>query len=129
MDGQVVVPSTAKESKGIQPVVTLQANGGERAEVKPGQAVIFNATIEVPPQAGKVVAAEWDFEGKGTFPVKAKLKSTEKLGERLTLKTTHSFSKPGTYFVTLKGVSQRQGDTTDSFTRIQNLDRVRVVVK
>ena len=103
----------------------MQANGGDRAEVKPGEPVTFKATIEVPPHAGKVIAAEWDFEGNGTFPVKEKLK----LEERVTLTATHTFSRSGTYFVTLKGVSQRQGDTTDSFTRIQNLDRVRVVVK
>jgi hypothetical protein len=129
VDGQVVVPPTARERKGIQPVVTLQVNSGDRAEVKPGQPVTFNATIEVPAHAGKVVAAAWDFEGDGTFPVKEKLKSIDKLGELVTLKTTHTFSKPGTYFVTLKGVSQRRGNTADPFTRIQNLDRVRVVVK
>ncbi|MDQ6815058.1 MAG: hypothetical protein M3040_15085 [Bacteroidota bacterium] len=127
--GQVVVPPTARERKGIQPVVTLKANGGKRAEVKPGQPVSFNATIEVPRQAGKVIAAEWDFEGSGTFPVKGKLKLSDKSGERVTLTAIHTFSKPGTYFVTLKGVSQRQGNAGDPFTRIQNLDRVRVVVK
>ncbi|MEO5683197.1 MAG: hypothetical protein ABIQ88_11190 [Chitinophagaceae bacterium] len=129
VDGQVIVPPTAKERKGIQPVIKLQANGAERAEVKPGQPVTFNAIIEVPPHAGKVVAAEWDFEGNGTFPIKEKLKPTDKWGERLTLKTAHRFFKSGTYFVTLKGVSQRQGDTADPFTRIQNLARVRVVVQ
>ena len=30
-DGQVIVPATAAERKGIQPVVTLKANGGERS--------------------------------------------------------------------------------------------------
>jgi len=129
VDGQVVVPPTARERKGIQPVVTLRVNGGQRAEVKPGQPVTFNATIDVPPHAGKVIAAEWDFEGNGTFGEKEKFNPSQEPGEQVTLKVTHAFSKPGTYFVTLKGVSQRQGDTTDNFTRIQNLDRVRVVVK
>jgi hypothetical protein len=129
VDGQVVVPASANERKGIQPVVTLLANDGERAEVKPGQPITFKATIEVPPHAGKVIAAEWDFEGNGTFPVKDKLKSAQKSREQITLKATHVFSKAGTYFVTLKGVSQRQGDSTDPFTRIQNLARVRVVVE
>lgn len=54
---------------------------------------------------------------------------TNKTGSRVTLKTIYTFSKPGTYFVTLKGVSQRQGDATDPFTRIQNLARVRMVVE
>ena len=33
VDGQVVVPATAVERKGVQPVVTLNANGGARADV------------------------------------------------------------------------------------------------
>lgn len=80
------------------------------------------------PHAGKVIVAV-GILGNGTFPVKEKLKLGDKLGERVTLTATHTFSRPGTYFVTLKGVSQRQGDTINIFTRIQNLARVRVVVK
>lgn len=129
VDGQVVVPASAGERKGIQPVVTLQANGTDRAEVKPGEPVAFNGTIEVPPHAGKVIAAAWDFEGNGTFPVKGTLTPTNKTGSRVTLKSTYTFPRPGTYFVTLKGVSQRQGNVTNLFTRIQNLARVRVVVE
>ena len=68
VDGQVIVPATATERKGIQPVVDVKANGGERAEVKVGEPVTFTAEIEVPPDTGKIVIAEWDFEGIGTFP-------------------------------------------------------------
>ena len=39
------------------------------------------------------------------------------------------FEKPGTYFVALRAISQRQGDKTTPYARIQNMDRVRVVVK
>ena len=53
----------------------------------------------------------------------------DKMGGRATLKTTYTFTKPGTYFPTLRVAPQRQGDTTTLFTRIQNLDRVRVVVQ
>ena len=52
-----------------------------------------------------------------------------KTGARATLKMTYTFIKPGTYFLTLRVASKRQGDTIILFTRIQNLDRVRVVVK
>jgi hypothetical protein len=144
VDGQVVIPPTANERQGIQPVVTLKANGGKRVDVKPGQPVNFTAEVEVPKGMGKVVAAAWHFEGEpddvskrngwifdqsGTFPVKGTFVSTDKTGSRVTLKTSYTFSKPGTYFPTLRVASQRQGDTTTLFTRIQNLDRVRVVVK
>ena len=140
-DGQVIVPPTAAERKGIQPVVVAKANGGKRADVKVGQTVTFTAEIEVPANMGKVVAAVWNFEGltddvkegnrqgwdfetSNVFPVKA----TFKTGSHVTVKTTYTFTKPGTYFPTLRVASQRQGNAKTAFTRIQNLDRVRVVV-
>ena len=56
-DGQVIIPSTAADRKGIQPAVTLKANGGEKADVKAGEPVTFTAEIEVPPNTGKIVAS------------------------------------------------------------------------
>lgn len=128
MDGQVVVPPTAAERKGIQPVVTLQANGGERAEVAVGESVAFSAVIEVPPGTGTVVGAAWDFEGKGNFPVVERFDETSAVHSRLTLKIVHAFSTPGTYFPTLRATAQRQGDFKTPFACINNLDQVRVVV-
>src|SRR5205085_8507988 len=69
LDGQVQVPPGAAERRGIQPVVIVSANGVARAEAGVGQPVTFSAVIEVPPHTGRVVAAEWDFEGAGNFPV------------------------------------------------------------
>jgi hypothetical protein len=128
-DGQVIVPVTAAERKGVQPVVTVKANGGERAEVKIGQPVIFRATVELPPHTGKIVAAEWDFEGAGTFPAVGKFTPVDKAGSHATLKVTYTFSAPGTYFTTLRVTSQREGDAKTPYARIQNLDRVRVIVR
>jgi hypothetical protein len=144
VEGQVVVPATAEERKGIQPVVTVKANGGKRADVKVGQAVTFTAVVEVPKGMGKVVAAAWNFDGlpedidkasgwnfetSKVFPVKGKLTPVDKAGSRVMVKTTYTFTKPGTYFPTLRVASQRKGDVKTPFTRIQNLDRVRVVVQ
>jgi len=67
VDGQVEVPPTAAERKGIQPVVSLKANGGARADVKAGKTVRFSAIVKMPPNAGKVLSAEWDFDGSGKF--------------------------------------------------------------
>lgn len=128
-DGQVIVPATAALRKGIQPVVTLMANGGKRTEVKAGQPVNFTAIVEVPTDTGKVVAAAWDFDGAGTFPVAGKFTPADKTGSRVTLNATYTFTKPGTYFPTLRIASQREGNANSVFARIQNLDRVRVVVK
>ena len=128
-DGQVIIPATAAERGGIQPVVTLKANGEERADVQRGEPVTFTAVIEVPPNTGQVVAAEWDFEGSGTFPVAGQLVPDDETGSRVTLETTHTFSGPGTYFPVLRAISQREGDATTPYARIQNLGRVRVVVE
>ena len=82
--------------------------------------------IEVPPNAGKVIAAEWDFDGGGNYPVTVRLDSPQAL---VHLSATHAFSKPGTYFAVLRATSQRQGDVKTPYGRIQNIARVRVVVK
>ncbi len=128
VDGQVHVPPTASERKGIQPVVELKANGGVRADVAVGEAVEFTAVIEVPPGAGTIVSAEWDFEGAGDYPLAEKLDDTNSSFSCLALKTTYAFSKPGTYFPALRAGSQRQGNFKTEHTRVQNLGRVRVVV-
>ncbi|MET0586919.1 MAG: hypothetical protein ABWZ75_00220 [Novosphingobium sp.] len=125
-DGLVRIPATAKERLGVQPVVTVTADGGAIAKVKPGQAVNLAGTIEVPPGTGYVVKAEWDFDGKGAYPEQATIE-----GKRSTtaVKTTHSFARPGTYFPALRVYSQRDGDKETPFARIRNLGRVRVVVE
>ncbi len=123
------MPPTAAERKGIQPVVTVKANGGARAEVAVGETVEFTAVIEVPPGTGTVVAAKWDFEGAGDYPVAEQFDDSNSSFSRVTLKTTYAFSKPGTYFPALRATSQRQGDFKTRFARIQNLGRVRVVVQ
>ena len=47
---------------------------------------------------------------------------------RLSSVARHAFAEPGTYFPALRATSQRQGDATTAFARVQNLGRVRVVV-
>jgi hypothetical protein len=126
IDTQVKVPANANERKGIQPVVELRANGGARTEVAVNQPVTFTATIEVPPNAGKVVAAEWDFEGLGSFAAAEQLGQPQAL---VRLSATHSFAKPGTYFAVLRATSHRHGDMQTPYARIQNIARVRVVVR
>jgi hypothetical protein len=125
-DGQVVVPATAAQRAGIQPVVTLTVNGGKRADVTVGQPVTFTAVVEAPARTGSIVGAEWDFEGTGDFPVVGQITTP---APRVTVTATYAFVKPGTYFPVLRAASQRQGDTATAYARVRNLDRVRVVVK
>jgi hypothetical protein len=131
---QIVLPKTAAKRGGIQPVVVLTANGGVTAHVGVDQPVTFKATVEVPPGTGKVVNAEWDFNGTGSFE-SASCAQCNGTREISTLSTTHTYSQPGTYFASLRGTSQRNGDTNtnldqdSSFAFIHNLGRVRVVVR
>jgi hypothetical protein len=128
-DGQVIVPPTAAARRGVQPVVNLTINGNKRINTTAGKIVRFTAVVEVPTQTGKIVAAEWDFEGKGTFSTKVgNIVFDEKTG-RTTLKISHKFTKQGTFFPTVRVAAQREGDAKTPFARIQNLDRVRVVVE
>lgn len=125
--GQIVPAEEASERHGIQPVLQLRANGGERAEVSTGEAVELVAYVNVPEGTGTLVRAEWDFEEGGSFPMSV---PTDELGEAsVTLTTTHRYSEPGTYFVTLKVASQRDGEVNTPFTQIRNLARVRVIVE
>ena len=127
VDSQVEVPDSAAQRGGIQPVVHVSANGRERAEVAVGTPVTFSAIVDVPPNAGKVVAAQWDFEGAGNYPVTAQLTDTN--STRVTLTATYSFSRPGTYFPVLRATSQREGDPKTPYALVHNLGRARVVVR
>jgi hypothetical protein len=127
--GQVIVPDTASERKGIQPVVTLTVNGSKRADIKAGDTVEFSAVIEVPPNAGKVVKAEWDFDGGGDYPFTETFAGIDLSQTKVTLETTYTFSKSGTYFPVLRASSHREGSTATRYALVQNLDRVRIVVR
>jgi hypothetical protein len=125
----VIVPQTAAERKGIQPVVHVTVNGGERAEVEVNDTVEFVGIIEVPSGTGSLVAADWDFEGAGDYPFREKFDFSNNSFSRMTVKATHTFTEPGIYFPALRVASQRQGDFKTRFARIQNLGRARVVVR
>ncbi len=125
VDTQVRLPAGAVARGGIQPVVELTVAGGDRAAVSVGEPVTFTATIEVPPGAGEVVAAEWDFEGVGSFPDPARVDRPQFL---IRLSATHAYGAPGTYFPVLRATSQREGDVRTPYGRVQNIARVRVVV-
>jgi hypothetical protein len=127
IDGQVVVPESANDRKGIQPTLSVMANDTSVTHVKVGEEVDFCVAIQVPASTGKIVSVEWDFEGEGNFPLKEELKTP--LKEELKIQRTYQFLKPGTYFPTVRVASQRDGNTGSPFARIQNLDRVRVVVE
>lgn len=81
---------------------------------------------QLPPNAGKIVSVEWDLDGSGKFATKENKVALNKNG---VFKLSHSNTKPGIYFPTVRIASERNGDANTPFARIQNLDRVRVIIK
>jgi hypothetical protein len=127
VDGQVLVPPTAAARKGIQPVVTLTVDGHSSAMVAAGEAVQFCGIAEVPPGAGTIVSAEWDFDGSGEYAFTEA--GIEGDYNQITVTTAHTYAQSGTYFPVLRITSQREGDPHTPHTRILNLGRTRVTVR
>ncbi|HSA48720.1 MAG TPA: Tat pathway signal sequence domain protein [Yinghuangia sp.] len=123
-DGQVRVPDRAADRLGVQPVVTLTADGADRAEVAAGQSVRLKAVAETPPGAGQIVSVAWDFDGTGSFS------DTTDPGPAVavTVERDHVFTEPGTHFVTVRVASQPDGDPATPYARMDNLARARIVV-
>jgi hypothetical protein len=127
VDGQIHVPADAAKRGGIQPLVSVTTAGELRAEVAVGEQVKFTAVIDAPPGAGSITDAEWDFEGAGDFPMRANLEDTKR--SHVEAEATYAFSKPGTYFPALKATLHRKGDAKAQHARVQNIGRMRVVVR
>ncbi|MEZ3471172.1 MAG: PKD domain-containing protein [Schaedlerella sp.] len=125
--GQMSVPETAVQRKGIQPVVTLLANGSACAHVKCGEQVAFLAEAEVPDGAGSLTHAEWSFEGDPSYPDEGELELTDN-GQRAVIRAEHTYDEPGTYFAVIRVSSERNGEAGAFFTQVRNLERVRVIV-
>ena len=124
VDTQVRVSANAAERGGIQPVVALTANGEVRADVAAGEPVVLEGVIDVPLGAGTVVDAEWCVDGSGDYTTAPPFAPAE----RVRVSATHAFERPGTYFPVLRATSQREGDPSTPYGRIQNIARARVVV-
>lgn len=125
VDGQIVVPPTAAERLGVQPVVTLTADGSDRADVAVGEPMVVVACAETPPGDGEIVQVEWDLDADGSY----ELSDVGAFGRSAKLARTVQFAEPGTYFVTVRVSAERDGYATDIFARLLNLARVRVVVE
>ncbi len=90
-----------------------------------GDPVRFMVKVQAPQDSGDIIDVEWDFEGTGDYV------STDLHRNRRTVvqRETHVYSTPGTYFPGVRGTSHRDGDAETPWALIQNLDRVRVVVR
>ncbi|KAL4915422.1 hypothetical protein BDW62DRAFT_203730 [Aspergillus aurantiobrunneus] len=123
-NGQVVLPTSASERGGIQPLVTLTVDNGNKTTVAPCETVSFSLQAEVPPGTGEIISIEWDWEGTRDF-ANGTLSETS---QRVDIQTEHKYDTPGTYMPAVRVASHREGDIETPFARALNLGRVRVVV-
>jgi len=124
VDGQVIVPKRASQRRGIQQAVNLTVRGGNRITVRVGQNVNFSGRAQVPPGTGKIVSAGWDFTGTGNYTTTP----IRRPKSALRLDGSYRYTEPGTYYVALRVASSRSG-VAEPFAQVENLDRVRVVVR
>ncbi len=146
-DGQIHPEADIEKRGGIQAMPTLLANGEKCAHVRPGECVRFTVDVEVPAGAGEVTEILFAHQEKDLVPMETETSGVAQLalgdkmwdgplsfekgvrGEIHTARaeTVASYDKPGTYFATVRIASQRSG-SSDPFTQVLNLDRVRIIV-
>ncbi|PZV87265.1 hypothetical protein CLV31_101137 [Algoriphagus aquaeductus] len=129
--GQVKVPEHANERAGIQATVHATVNGTDHTTIKKGESLSFHAKVEIPKNTGKLVYAAWDFDGSGEFKNLIDLGNAviSNNGSQVEFDLDYVFDNSGVYFASLKIATQREGDSSTPFARIQNIDRVKVSVK
>lgn len=127
--GQVIIPESAIDRKGLQPVVNLSSDGLTRVELAIGATAHFRAEIELPAGSGELEEVVWNFDGNDAFRLSGSFSDTWYLEDgtgRASAETEHVYSRPGTYYAIVRVSSNRTKG--DIFTRVQNLAKVRVVV-
>ena len=124
-NGQVVPPDSAAARHGLQPVMSLTANGASRAKVAVNQPVALASSVEMPPRAGQIVQYGWTVDGKAD-----PMTMLDKPRPQVDVNRTVSFDKPGTYVVRLTVNGQRDGLVAPANqTLLNNFREVRVVVE
>lgn len=124
-DNQIVLPASASERGGIQPVVQVDIDGAARADVAARQPFAVSLHAEMPPGAGYLTTLAWDLDGSGAFAAVEQLDGT---ATNVTREISHHFDMPGTYFVTARVTGHRDGDVTSPWRQLPNVAAVRVVV-
>ncbi len=125
-DGKVTLPETAAGRGGIQPVIQLSANGGQRADVKAGETVTLAVNACVPVGTGTLIGLHWDLDGSGEFGTH--MGGIDGSSAEVSQVLEHIYTSPGTYFVSVLAESHREGDVDATSRRVPNLAQVRVVV-
>ena len=117
-DNALVLPPTAAERAGVQPVVTPASS---RVTAGVGEDVGLAVTVTAP--VGLVHTVAWDTDGSGTFALAT---DPDAPAATVTATTTVRFEEAGTHFVAVTASSGDPGGLP--LYRVSNLTRIRVVV-
>jgi hypothetical protein len=150
-NGQVTPPDSAPARGGLQPVMSLTANGVARATVGVNQPVDLVARLEMPPKTGQIVKYSWAIRPVPAGPVPTPPPGGPGGGRGgpppadagaepaivvatpqplVNVDRSIKFDKPGTYIVRLIVNGQRDGLVNPpNQTLMQNFKEVRVVVQ
>lgn len=123
-DGKVSLPATAAARGGTQPVLKVTADDEVRIEVRVGQKFTLQVEAEAPPGAGTITQLDWDLDGSGAFATGQPVAAGQ---TRVTLSTSHSYDRAGTYFPVARARLNREGDP-GAPRQVENLAAARVVV-
>lgn len=124
---QLYLDQAAAERHGLQPVISLAADGDDRADVTPANTVDFEALIE-PATAGDVITrVEWNPETTGgTWTDLGVARATD---GSVRIQTTHTYAVEGTHFPRVRVTAYRGGAPLEgSVGRLMNQASARVVV-
>ena len=138
-DGQIYLADTARKRGGLQPVVSMTANGASCASVRCKEPVMLCVTAEIPEGAGEVTAIDYDFKSDHTLSMEKKeLTVFKNKGEfqrcvtdgvhGAVSKMVHTYENPGTYFASARVKINRNGNAEDLFTQVKNIARARIIV-
>lgn len=122
-DGQISIPSTARDRAGVQPTAILTVDGSTHATVHAGEQFTVRLDVESP-QGGVIVEILADLQASGALGHRVEFTPAP----AVTVETTGVFETPGTYFLSARVAAQTGGDATDPHARVQNLARARVTV-
>ncbi|GAA2979421.1 hypothetical protein JOD63_002936 [Microbacterium terrae] len=125
LDGQVLVSDTDPNRGGVQPVVTVTANGSAHATVRPGEPVQVRIEATAATGAGMIVQVATDLTGAGTLTDPFDVQPAVSV----TVERSTTFDQPGTYFIAARVTAQTgNDDTVDPHARVFNIARARVTV-
>ncbi|MHA7220417.1 hypothetical protein ACX80L_16200 [Arthrobacter sp. MDT1-48-3] len=124
-DGQINLLANATERGGVQPVLTLHADGTTHIVVAPGERVSFLADAATPGTA-RITAFEWDLTGRGRYEPDD---VTMVPADHATSRRSAVFTEPGEHFVAVRVTARQDPAQRSPFARLQNVARARVTVR